>query len=203
MTYDSGMSVVRVDTGNNYQGHTDIQFTAKSNEKYIRFVMTNNSTSAAITPDFNSGFTLIVDSFDATVNATVKELTKDLSQNRKVGTVGVPEFVIHGPFSDMTWVNDTFVGFSGTATDDLDTTEPSTCKIYTYGNGFGKDKEITSSNTFYHKFGHCNTVDYSAINDCLIMGNGSGAYNLPGKIFIFPNFSTLIQDTSRGTFDNP
>jgi len=41
-----------------------------------------------------------------------------------------------------------------------------------------------------HNIGHMNTVDYNEVNDTLLIGNGSGDYNLPLKIFLFPNASS-------------
>ena len=201
MTFNSGMSIVRIDTGTNYQGHQDIKFNALPNEKYIRFVMTNNSTSAAITPEFNSGFTLTVDSFNNTVNAIVADATKDLSQNRTIGTFGNPEYFIEtDAWSDATWVGDKYVAIAGTD-DDLSTATPYLMKVLSFDNGIANGR--TSTDRYYHIFGHANTIDYSPVNDCLIMGNGSGDYKLPGKIFIIPNFSSIISSDAHKTENDP
>lgn len=40
---------------------------------------------------------------------------------------------------------------------------------------------------FKHNFGHCNTVDYSEENDCLIFGSGSGDYKNSNEFYVYPN----------------
>lgn len=202
MTFDSGMSIVRVDTGDNYKGYAELKFNRLPNEKYIRFVMTNNSTSAAITPDVGiNNFSLTVDSFNNTVNAIVNETTKDLSQNRTIGTFGVPEYFIEtDAWSDATWVGDKYVALAGTD-DDLTTATPYLMKVLSFDNGIENGR--TGTERYYHIWGHCNTIDYSPVNDCLIMGNGSGDYKLPGRIFIIPNFSSIISSDAHKTEDDP
>lgn len=60
----------------------------------------------------------------------------------------------------------------------------------------------TTTATYFHNFGHCNTVDYNVSNDCLIFGNGSGSYTLPMNVTIIPNWTTVASGVvSGGTFD--
>lgn len=48
--------------------------------------------------------------------------------------------------------------------------------------------------TMTHNFGHVNSVDYCEKTDCLIFGNGSGAYNRNGSFYIYKNFSSVLED---------
>lgn len=63
-------------------------------------------------------------------------------------------------------------------------TDTNNVTVYTvdHENGTAKFEKI-----FKHNLGHCNSIDYCAGNDCLIMGNGSGDTTLPGEIYILPN----------------
>lgn len=203
MTFDATYNVVQNNTGTSYKGYTNIDFTFASNEKYVRFVVINGkNNSTAITPTEDTGFTLLVDTLQEVITEEVVKATDGLSSNRHIGALGVPDYqLLTSQFSDGTWVGDEYLGFSSTSSDDLETTDPSTIWVYRFANGL--DKGYTSSTRYYHKFGHCNTVDYSPINDCLIMGNGSGSYTLEGKIFIFPNFSSIITSDAHQTADDP
>ena len=106
-------------------------------------------------------------------------------------SLGNAEFWLNGinrAYSDMTWVGNKLICFTGSS-DDLETTEGRVI-IYAYDNGI--KGECSAQYTLLHYWGHCNTVDYNASNDCLILGNGSGSYTLAGKIFIIPNFSSIV-----------
>jgi len=99
------------------------------------------------------------------------------------------------PVSDMTWCGNRLIGFTSSS-DDLET---STGSIYidVYDNGI---KEARTARYYLkHYWGHCNTVDYNPYNDCLILGNGSGSYQLEGKIIIIPNFSSIINISSSSS----
>lgn len=111
-------------------------------------------------------------------------------RNEKYDSVGNPEFWtgITGSFSDMTWVGDKLIGVLSSS-DDL-TTEAGTLSISIFENGIKEGR--TNVFLLKHFWGHCNTIDYNKWNDCLILGNGSGDYNLAGKIIIIPNFSSIV-----------
>jgi hypothetical protein len=49
------------------------------------------------------------------------------------------------------------------------------------------NNSFTLISTATHNIGHCNTVDYNATTDSLIIGNGSKDYTLLPKVWIFPN----------------
>lgn len=201
MTFDETSTKVRLDTGVGYAGYQDLEFLASSNEKYVRFAVIKGSGSVSITPTAVTGFTLTVDNFQANINKAIEEAanTGVLSSSSRIGTLGLPEYMLGtGTFSDATWVGDKYVGFSSTPSDDLETTNVGRIIVYSFDNELSDGP--SSNKTFYHKFGHCNTVDYSPVNDCLIMGNGSGDYTLEGKIFIIPNFSELIEQSAGTTF---
>ena len=94
---------------------------------------------------------------------------------------------ISGAYSDMVWVRDYLIGF-GSSSDDL--TKPGSI----YVNEFDTSSmELIEYSRIFHKWGHCNTVDYNPNSDCLILGNGSGDYHLPGKIIVIPTFSDVIE----------
>lgn len=73
---------------------------------------------------------------------------------------------------------------------DDELTEAVELRVQAFGNGY--DNLPTYDRRYYHKFGHCNTVDYNPYNDCLIFGNGSGSYELLGKFYIIPNASSVF-----------
>ena len=78
----------------------------------------------------------------------------------------------------------------------------SSAKLYirSYTNGYFANH--THTRTYNHRFGHCNTVDYAPETDCLILGSGSGDYDLPNKMYIIPNASNaLVGVASHGTAD--
>ena len=137
------------------------------------------------------------------VDEAIKDAVKGIGGSRK-GAVGLPEYIldVDGFTSDATWVGDKYVAVTATASDDLETTAPARLLVYDFSNGANKPR--VKKTEFFHKWGHCNTIDYSSRNDCLIMGNGSGSYTLEGKIFIIPNFSALIAGGSTiGSESNP
>ena len=202
-TFSEAKTFVRADTGSGYDGYQSITFSFTTAERYVRIVVAPTSSNATITPDANTGFTMTVNTFNEKIDAAIKEATQSIGGSRK-GTLGLPEYFldVDSAMSDATWVGDKYVGIGSTASDDLDTTTAGQMRVYSYDNGI--DQPRTSRTIFYHKWGHCNTVDYSPMNDALIMGNGSGSYNLEGKIFIIPNFSELIVDNSTiGNSSNP
>lgn len=95
---------------------------------------------------------------------------------------------IQSAYSDMTWVDSLLVGVTPSS-DDLSI--PGRLIINEYKDGaFSKKTKEYSLN---HRWGHCNTIDYNKDNDCLILGNGSGDYTLPGKIIIIPEFRSIVK----------
>lgn len=106
-------------------------------------------------------------------------------------SLGNAEFWLSGStqiFSDMTWVGNKLIGITSSS-DDL-TTETGNLYVCVYNDGVKGQRSAVY--ILKHYWGHCNTIDYNADNDCLILGNGSGDYNLLGKIFIIPNFSSIV-----------
>lgn len=90
-------------------------------------------------------------------------------------------------YSDITWVDNYLVGFSSS---DDSFTKAGFFEVLDYERGlYSKPSSVYR---IYHLWGHCNTVDYNADSDCLIMGNGSGDYDLPGKIIIIPFFKSIV-----------
>ena len=203
MTFDAQHNVLKNDTGVNYKGYTNIDFKWASAEKYVRFAIVNGkSNTANISPTEDTGFTLLVDTLQDVITEEVEKVTDGLSTNRHIGALGLPAYMLGDwTFSDATWVDDRYLGFSSSATDDLETTDPGYFWVYSFDNGL--DKGYTSRIRFYHKWGHVNTIDYSPVNDCLIMGNGSGDYTLPGKIFIFPNFKEMLNSEAHRSSNDP
>lgn len=57
-------------------------------------------------------------------------------------------------------------------------------------------KSYTLLKTLTHNFGHINSVDYCEETDCLIFGNGSGAYGRTASFWIYKNFSQKIEDAT-------
>lgn len=55
---------------------------------------------------------------------------------------------------------------------------------------------MTLVKTISHNFGHCNTVDYCADTDCLIIGNLPGNTTYPAALYIFYNVSSWENETS-------
>lgn len=97
--------------------------------------------------------------------------------------------------SDSTFVNKDGVDYKLTFFQTDDAMENAAeLRIQAFENGY--DKSATYNMTCYHKFGHCNTVDYNKHNDCLIFGNGSGDYSLLGKFYIIPNAKALFIDNA-------
>lgn len=203
-TFDIAKNLIRADTGgSDYEGYQNITFKFASAERYVRIVVTNEFLEAPITPDANTGCVLYINSVNKKVDEAIKDAVKGIGGSRK-GALGVPEYLldVDGVYSDATWVGEKYVGISSTSSDDLEATAAAQMVVYDFGNGVNKSR--ANKTVFYHKWGHCNTIDYSSRNDCLIMGNGSGSYMLEGKIFIVPNFSTLIAGSSTiGTESNP
>lgn len=132
-------------------------------------------------------------SLDEDIKKNIVDDATRYTYNRVYGSIGVPINMIDGVYSDITVVSGKLVGFAS-ANDAL--TNTAKIDIITFENGF--DKQPTGTKTIYHSFGHCNTIDYSEINGCLILGNGSGDYSLPGKIYIIPKFAEIIENASQG-----
>lgn len=95
-------------------------------------------------------------------------------------------------YSDMTFVGNKLVGFDAQKGWSQDYNSEPKARIYIneYSNGLQADR--TALYILWHKFGHCNTVDYNPLSDCLILGNGSGSYTLDGDIIIIPGFSEVV-----------
>lgn len=113
----------------------------------------------------------------------------------KYESIGNAEFWLDGisrTYSDMTWVGKRLIGITSSS-DDL-TTETGDIIISVYNDGIKGTR--SAQYTLKHYWGHCNTVDYNAENDCLILGNGSGSYKLEGKIIIIPIFSSIVNISS-------
>lgn len=53
-----------------------------------------------------------------------------------------------------------------------------------------KTHTIKQHDEIQHNLGHCNSVNYCFETDTIIMGNGSGDYELPNKIYVIENAST-------------
>jgi len=56
--------------------------------------------------------------------------------------------------------------------------------------------DLTYAGEFTHNWGHVNSIAYCEENDTLICGNGSGDYNLTGKIIILPQATSFTSKTS-------
>ncbi len=208
--YDSNKVYKSLDQGTNYKGYTELAISATG---YIRLVAVNSANiSTAITPEADVGAKVFTDPLKKPIQDALDKLGITTSPSSPSstfgGTFGLPlSFLNDGSrniaaMSDATWVGDLYVGFTSTESDDLSTTKPGLMKVYGFSAGY--DKAATSYKAIYHKFGHCNAVDYSPYNDALILGNGSGLYNLEGKIFIIPNFSALLASDEHGASkENP
>lgn len=55
--------------------------------------------------------------------------------------------------------------------------------------------------TVLHNFGHVNSVDYCKETDCLIFGNGSGAYGREGNFAIYKGFKAVVEDNTVTTLN--
>ena len=130
----------------------------------------------------------------------IDALRDDICIERYDG-IGNAEFWLNGVgvHSDMTWVGEKLIGFDAQTGNIQDPTQETAQRIYVYSfpNGIKNEAE---RKVLWHKFGHCNTVDYNAATDCLILGNGSGSYTLTGDIIVIPNFSTLIEAEAQTIF---
>lgn len=178
-----------------------------SKTRYIRIVVTNNPATTAINPTDDTGFVCYADMIGESISVVSEETVNKIKTDALVENVGAyprPVFTVPSATtgSDYTIIGQKFVKFTG-GSDDL-TTEAGTITYREYGNGFDKSPTV-GEKQIYHYFGHCNTVDYCAENGCLIMGNGSGAYDLPGKIFIIPDFENILENAQANaelTLDN-
>lgn len=208
--YDENKKFVYDDSGTSYDGYTEKEFAFPSNVKFARFTLINQDQSKAITPTEGINFHLTANVVDEIVDAKIGDAFDSVDEivetkNKFIGTLGNPAFYLdceHG--SAATWMGDKYITIGSTASDDLDTTTPAQITVWTFANGV--DKPRTNRNTRYHKWGHANTIDYNQKHDALIMGNGSGAYDLEGKIFIIPNFSEVMAgtaSTATGSYDDP
>lgn len=96
-----------------------------------------------------------------------------------------------GDMSDHTFVGDELWAFYA-SDDDHENYSP----VYRYKVDLENNK-YEYIGKFKHNFGHCNTVDYCAANDTLIMGNGAGEnYELDDQIYIIENASGLKDSDS-------
>lgn len=59
-----------------------------------------------------------------------------------------------------------------------------------------KNKKYELFKRMSHNFGHCNSMDYCEETDTLIFGNGSGDFDLPGKIYLYQGFLKSINSQS-------
>lgn len=88
--------------------------------------------------------------------------------------------------SDHTFVGDELWVFT-ISDDDHDEFAP----VYRYKADI-ENKDFAYVGKFEHNFGHCNTVDYCAANDTLVLGNGGTEnYDITDKVFIIENASRL------------
>lgn len=163
-----------------------------SSTRYIRIVLCNEKTSTAIAPTDATGFYCVKD----IIGTTIVNYTASSGLIEKMGAYPRPLYTVPSATtgSDYTIVGTKFVKFND-GSDDL-TTDSGSITYRKYDNGF--DQSPTSGEKYiYHYFGHCNSVDYNADNGCLILGNGSGNYSLPGKIFIIPDFDTILENAQN------
>lgn len=102
------------------------------------------------------------------------------------------EFIKNNPLGSSEWISSfTFVGNElwvfVPSYDDHTNTKP--VYIFNYN---PSTYSLTLSATLSHNLGHCNTVDYCAENDTLILGNGGGNDNPENdQIYIIENASAL------------
>ena len=180
------------------------------NTEFVRFVIVNNDRTP-IVPTDETGFSLLYgfrEDVDNEINEKISEVNDDISaindritKNKYYSSFKSYDFILDmaSANSDATIVGDNYVVF-GSGDDELTTSGG--LIVNKYANGFENDR--TDAKQLYHRFGHCNSVDYSPVNDCLIMGNGSGSYTLDGKIYIIPDFSDIVEnDIVHTTSDNP
>lgn len=140
--------------------------------------------------------------YTITLSATLSEqisLLRDEINVEHYESIGNADFWLLDAttYSDHTWVGNCFVGIMGSS-DDL-STDTGWIDIHVFDNGYVANNVRQARTAFYrlkHFWGHCNTIDYNAGNDCLILGNGSGNYRLTGKIIIIPNFSSVVNDVN-------
>ena len=90
--------------------------------------------------------------------------------------------------SGQTLVKDLFISF-GVSDDDHLTYKQA--HIFKVNEETGEYELIK---TVLHNLGHVNTVDYCEETDCLIFGNGSGAYNRQGTFYIYKGFYDVISN---------
>lgn len=100
--------------------------------------------------------------------------------------------------SDSTFIGDyrlTFFAFDAEPEVEL--------RIQKFDNGY--TEAPTVDKVCYHKFNHCNTVDYNEITDCLIFGNGGAIYADDAEFYVIPNARELFVNAEEGhifTFEN-
>lgn len=160
-----------------------------ANTAFIRIVITNLNGATAIQPTDVTGFMCIADM----IGQTITRKSDSVKSIEHMGTYPRPLFTVLDARvgSDCVIVGTKFIKFNSSS-DDL-STSAGNLSYKEYANGF--DKAPTSDETWVnHYFGHCNSIDYCAENDCLILGNGSGDYSLPGKIFIIPDFTSILEN---------
>ena len=200
--YDEMGDFLRIDTTNRQvYMPTDLG----DGTKYVMVVITNSNQSTPIVPTDETGFEIQYSFPNNMENMMDKKINAlnipTIDKNKHFSSFKDHAFVLNGASanSDATIVGNNYVTF-GSGDDEL--TIAGSLTVYEYANGFENTR--TNIKSLYHLFGHCNSVDYSPVNDCLIMGNGSGSYTLQGKIYIIPNFSDIVaNDTDHTTSSNP
>ena len=197
--YDENGYFLRIDTTNRKKYMpTDLG----EGVKYIRIVITNLNQTTPIEPTDETGFEIQYE-FPNNMENMMDEKIDALyiPTNKHFSSFKDHAFILDSAsaHSDATIVGNNYVAFDS---GDDELTTAGSLTVYEFSNGFENSR--TGIKNLYHMFGHCNSVDYSPVNDCLIMGNGSGAYDLPGKIYIIPNFSNIVEnDTTHTIAENP
>lgn len=200
--YDENGQFLRIDTTGKIEY---IPSLLGENTAFVRFVVVYVNQSTPISPTDETGFSLVYgfrEDIDNEINKKIDALdipTED--KNKHYSSFKDYAFILNGASanSDATIVGNNYVVFSS---GDDELTESGSLTVNEYANGFENSR--TSVKQLYHRFGHCNSVDYSPVNDCLIMGNGSGSYTLDGKIYIIPDFSDIVEnDIVHTTSDSP
>ena len=112
-------------------------------------------------------------------------------QNTETG-FGTPTFDLTDCSEELQFVNNELWMIASNADD-----HSQYGRIWRYGVDF-ETKQFTVLGKFKQNWGHCNTVDYNAGNDCLILGNGGGNdamdYN---EFYVIPNVAQFRNYTEN------
>lgn len=127
---------------------------------------------------------------DAIVEIEAREASEEYDS---VGNAAFWLNSLIGTYADFTWVGDRLVAFQSQAGEAQDPTTENAARLYIFDFPNGIEAAPTVREC-YHEWGHCNTVDYNAGNDCLILGNGSGSYTLTGDIIVIPDFADFAEN---------